>query len=374
MKRLTIFLSVVFVFLAVSPVLSAFAAGNDGGAKKPPSNVTITVVLPDSAAAPAPEATAAPTPEPVRMYPVDVRETVDGGVRQIIKTYELNPNESPDDIPRADFERSGWKYTLTDILRKETANMETREHTETVTLNTDAKEIEKILPLLSQTMEFKSEDGFIGVLTLDVASIKVETAGTKTSSYTMSVTREYPHLSANDTELVPKTVTDKGKTYNLVGVEWKVGNYSTVDYERVADYYNAVATYTATGSSTTVTGYITKAEYKGVLSKLAQGRAVYTAYFIGEEIRTPLEMTEPPKRAEKPAPEVTATPEPTATPAPAETPTDEPAATDEPEPPGNKDGQTKDVNVLYIVIPIVGAIAGVAYYVFKKRRGKTTDA
>ena len=384
MKRIAMFLSAVCVFLAVHPAFSAFAAANDGDAKKPSSNVTITVVLPDSTPTPTQEPTLAPTPEPVRMYPVDVRETSDGGVRQIIKTYELNPGENPDDIPRADFERSGWKYTLTDILRKETASMETREHTETVTLNTDAKEIEKILPLLSQTMEFKSEDGFIGVLALDVASIKVETAGTKTSSYTMSVTREYPHLSSNDTELVPKTVTDKGKTYNLVGVEWKVGNYSTVDYERVADYYNAVATYTATGSSTTVTGYVTTAEYKGVLSKLAQGRTVYTAYFIGEEIRTPLEMTEPPKRVEKPmpeaTPEVTAVPEPTATikptatPAPTETPIDDPAATDEPAPSDNSDGKTKDINVLYIAIPIVGAMAGIAYYIIKKRKGKTTDA
>jgi hypothetical protein len=250
--------------------------------------------------------------------------------------------------------------------------METRDHTETVTLNTDTKEIEKILPLLSQTMEFKSEDGFVGVLTLDVPSVKVETAGTKTTSYTMSVTREYPRLSTNDTELVPKTVTDKGKTYYLAGVEWKVGNYSTVDYERIADYYTAVATYTATGSSSKATGYITTAEYKGTLSKLIQGRTVYTAHFVGEEIRTPLEMTEPPKKIEStPAPEVAATPEMTKTPEPTETPelADEPVVTDEPAPSDN-DGKSKGVNVLYIVLPILGAAAGAAFSCFKKKKGE----
>jgi hypothetical protein len=372
MKRFIMLLGLVCVCLAASPAISAFAAEN-GGETKPPSNVTITVVMPESAATTAPEATSEPTPEPAGMYPVDVTETVDGAFRQIVKTYELNPDESPDDIPRTDFERSGFKYTLTDILRKESANMETRDHTETVTLNTDTKETPKILPLLSQTMEFKSEDGFVGVLTLDVPSVKVETAGTKTTSYTTSVTREYPRLSTNDTELVPKTVTDKGKTYYLAGVEWKVGNYSTVDYERIADYYTAVATYTATGSSTKVTGYITTAEYKGTLAKLAQGRPVYTAHFIGEEIRTPLEMTESPKRIEPtPTPthetaastEVTATPEPTGTP---ET-TGDTAAPEESAPYEN-DGESKEMNVLYAVLPILGAAVGIAFSHFKKKKG-----
>jgi hypothetical protein len=231
-----------------------------------------------------------------------------------------------------------------------------------------------------------------------VASIKVETAGTKTSSYTLSVTREYPHLSTNDTELVPKTVDEKGKTYNLAGVEWRVGNYSTVDYERIADYYTAVATYTATGSSTKVTGYVTTAEYKGVLSKLVQGGAVYTAYFLGEEIRTPLEMTEPPAAkpapdkvcanlTEHPAPEPTVepTPEPTLEP----TPTIEPANEPTPEPtatpaaaPSSESGGSQNT-ALYIVIALLSSLlslllAGGAFYLIKNRKGnnnyeETTD-
>jgi hypothetical protein len=259
--------------------------------------------------------------------------------------------------------------------------METREHNETVTLNTDAKEIEKILPLLSQTMEFTTVDGFVGILELDVASIKVETAGTRTSSYTMNITREYPHLSNNDSSLVPKTVTDKGKTYNLVGVEWKSTRVEVVDYVDVPTSYTAVATYSATGSSTVVTGYITTAEYKGTLSKLVQGSAVYTAYFIGEEIRTPLELTAPPTPVPTaqpmpspiPTPEPAPTPEPTETPMPTDTPDGEPS--DETVLPV-ADGccEKKDFNVLYIVIPLAVAVAGIAYYIFKKRKGKSDHA
>jgi hypothetical protein len=369
-KRIIIFLGAVCLALALTPAIGAFAAE---GEVKAPSNVTITVVIPDKDAAPTSEPAFETKAEPVppakigSVYPSDVTETREGGSWQIVKTYELGANENPAEIPREDFERSGWRFTLTDIIRKETANAETREHKEVITINTDTKELEKIMPLLSQTMEYKTEDGFVGVLTLDAASIKVETAGTKTSSHTLSVTREYPHLSTNDSELVPKTVTDKGKTYNLAGVEWKVGNYSTVDYERIPDYYTAVATYTATGSSTKVTGYITTAEYVGTLARMAQGKTVYTAYFEGTEIRTPLEMANRSEPTHSPAEKETdsesaETPETTVEPT--EQPAETPAAT-------SADNGGKSNNAaLYVIIAILASMLGIAAYLLK-RKGHT---
>jgi hypothetical protein len=211
MKKLIITIFSVCVLFAVGAT-TAFAAD---APEQPKKNVTITVVLPEPSANP--DIPAEPTPAPAvkpisNLYPSDVTETKDGNMWNITKTYELGASDNPAEIPRADFERGGYKFTLTDIIKKETANAETRDHKETITLNTDTKDLEKIMPLLSQTMEYKTEDGFVGLLTLDVASIKVETAGTKTTSYTLSVSREYPNLSTNDSELVPKTVTDKDKT------------------------------------------------------------------------------------------------------------------------------------------------------------------
>jgi hypothetical protein len=328
--------------------------------------------MPDPTGEPAPEVTSAPVP-PAKIssvYPSDVEETRDGSIWHIVKTYELGAVENPAEIPRGDFERNGFKFTLTDIIRKETANAETRDHKEVITINTDTKELEKIMPLLSQTMEYKADDGFVGLLTLDVGSIKVETAGTKTSSYTLSVTREYPHLSTNDSELVPKTVTDNGKTYNLAGVEWKVGNYSTVDYERIPDYYTAVATYTATGSSTKVTGYITTAEYNGTLAKMAQGKTIYIAYFEGTEIRTPLEMVNLPEPTAEPVTEptteaaetTTATTEPTTEPT--EQPTETPVAD-----PTNVDSESGNHSntALYVIIALLAMLLGGAAYLLKRK-------
>jgi hypothetical protein len=354
--------------------MTAFAA--DSGTT--PNNVTITVVMPETTPL---EAEAEPTPEPVTytptitLYPVDVAENFAGNRRQIVKTYELSPLENPADIPRADFERNGWLYSVTDILKRETANAETREHTETVTLNTDTKELEKIMTLLAPTMEYRTEDEFVGILALDVASIKVETAGTKTTTYEMKVTREYPHLSTNDTSLVPKTVTDNGKTYTLANVDWKVGNYSTVDYEQIPDYYDAVATYTATGSSTKVTGYVTTAQYVGTLAKLSEGKTVYTAYFEGTEIRTPLEITElpmtvtDPESADEPA-EIVPTPtdEPAdVTPEPTDEPTQEPHT-------GTSDKHTGGGTISNILIAVLAALCGALFYFYNKIRRNATYA
>jgi hypothetical protein len=182
---------------------------------------------------------------------------------------------------------------------------------------------------------------------------------------------------------VPKTVTENGKTYTLAGVEWKAGNYETIDYEQLPEYYTAVAAYTATGTSTKVTGYVVTAVYNGTLAKLAQGKTVYTAYFTGEEIRTPLEMTELSKLTEATTSEPTAEPTEnvaitatdttsatdtvTATAEPTETPAAE--ATETP----STDGETtKNNNALFVIIPIIAVLAGAAFY-FLKIKGRKSD-
>jgi hypothetical protein len=288
------------------------------------------------------------------------------------------------DIPQGSFERSGWTFTLTDIIRRESANAETRDHAETVTLDSQTNELAQILALLGNTMEYRAEDGFVGMLSLDVSSINVETAGTRTTSHTMTVTREYPNLSTRDTSLVPKTIVDRGTTYTLAGVDWRVGNYTTVDYERIPDYYNAVATYTATGSRTTVTGYTVTAEYSGSLARLSQGRTTYIAYFIGEEIRTPLEMVTP-----SPTPDPIETSDVESNSEPCDESADkngkdtidensdetsaDPIDESDAEPDDEtalEDSEEKRNGALLTVIAVAAAAAGGAYYYFKKRKGK----
>jgi hypothetical protein len=355
MKRIAIIPTALCVCLLMLPSFSAFAAEPQKQSEQL-KNVTITVVMPETQTEQIAEVEQIDEKDFTVLYPIDVTENDKGGYREIVKTYELSADEKPSDIPHSDFERGGYKYTLSDIIRKETATAETKPYKETVTLNTDSKELETILPLLEPIKEYKDDDGFVGVLSLDVGSIKVETAGTKTSSYEMKVTRQYPNLSSNDTSLVPKTVNDKGKTYTLASVDWRSGNNTAIDYSPLPEFYTAVATYTATGYSTRVTGYTTTAEYSGNLAKLSQGKTVYTAYFIGEEVRTPLEMVEETETSLS----IENSVETAETTASSSGKTDENAEITETE-------NTKSNSIFAVILPIFGLLAGVAWYFIKKK-------
>lgn len=283
MKR--VLLITVFTILVTAFSAAAYAAD---GAPPGDDGAFITVVIPDSKKAPPePEPDPVPAPAPERcLYPVSVRESLENGRREIIRTYELGAGEKPEDISRESFTRDGWLYELADITRQETASADAKEHKETVSIDTSTNETAAVLKLLAPTMEYQSEDGYTGVLELDISSIKVETAGTKSSSYTVKATREYPGLSSNDTSQIPKTIKDNGRTLTLLGIDWKTQNSAAVDYSRIAESYTGYATYTAAASKTTVTGYITTAEYNGTVSKILTGKPVYTAYFIGVPIVT----------------------------------------------------------------------------------------
>ncbi len=70
----------------------------------------------------------------------------------------------------------------------------------------------------------------------------------------LSATRTYPNLSDADLELIPKTITDGGKTLTLGAVEWSGGENG---------FYTATATYTGTSSTRSATGYTVTASYTG---------------------------------------------------------------------------------------------------------------
>ena len=227
------------------------------------------------------EPTSAPTPTTPPLYPFDVRGVEDGGTRWILKSYALANGESPDGISREAFERDGWRYELTDIVRQSNVSMDTKMHEETVTLESATNDVTEILKLLAPTLDYSSADGYEGVLELDIASVTIAEAGTQTSSFTANATREYPHLSANDTALVPKTITENGRTLTLADVTWRAAQTDTIDYDTLSSSYTAIATYTRVGTRVSVTGYEITAAYKGTIARLLTERETYTAYFAG---------------------------------------------------------------------------------------------
>jgi len=244
---------------------------------------------PDLAQAAAPPTAATPLPVtqgdmPKGLYPTDVQTVILDGARQIIKTYTLTAGQDPAGIPRDNFTRDGWRYELTDITEKRTNETDTKGHTETVEISTETKDLNEIIKLLAPTLDYQGEDGYCGLLALDLSSVSCEAAGYTNSSYTATSTREYPHLSNADTSLIPKAITDNGRTLTLDSVSWETQRYNNVDYEDIPESYRAVAQYSAKASRSVVTGYVTTAGYIGEVSRTAAGDTVYTVYFSGSEI------------------------------------------------------------------------------------------
>lgn len=210
-------------------------------------------------------------------YPVAVEQSEDGA--EIRKTYDLAPEEDPGGIPRSDFEQNGWHYTLTDLLKQETPEYQERQYSETVTVTSKKKDMESVLALLPQEKEFVTEDGLSGTLTLQLSTVRVETAGYGSSTKTVTTTRSYPNLESQDTQYIPKSIQDGGRTMTLQDISWQTANTANVDDFALGDRYTAVATYTGTATSSYVTSYNVSAEYSGTVSRIALDRVRYVAIF-----------------------------------------------------------------------------------------------
>lgn len=239
----------------------------------------------------APTALAAETAAPC--YPTSVTRSEDGG--EIRKVYDLSPEEDPAGIPRSDFEQDGFRYTLVDLLKQEAPAYEERSHTETVSLESKSRDMASVLALLPQEREFVTEDGLTGTLTLKLDTVQIETAGYGSATKEVSAKRSYPNLVGQDTQYIPKTIEEDGRTLTLQSVDWQTDNTAAMDGYAVGDRFTAVATYSGTATSSYVTGYTVTAEYAGTVSRINLNKVRYVAVYEG----TPL--TPAPVVPEQPA-------------------------------------------------------------------------
>ena len=226
-------------------------------------------------------------------YPTAIVRGDDG--TELKKIYDLSPEDDPAGIPRSDFRQDGFHYTLTDLLKQELPENESRQHTEHISVESAKKDMESVLALLPQEREFITEDGLMGTLTLRLDTVQVEPSGYGSSTREISTKRSYPNLAEQDTQYLPKTITENGKTLTLTDIQWQTDNTANLDGYAVADRYTAVATYTGSATSSYVKGYTVTADYAGTVSRIALNRVRYVAIFEG----TPIQPTEP---AETPAP------------------------------------------------------------------------
>lgn len=142
-----------------------------------------------------------------------------------------------------------------------------------------------VLALLPQEKEFVTDDGLTGTLSLRLDTVQVDVAGYGSSTKEVSATRTYPNLAGQDTQYIPKTIQDGGKTLTLQDVRWQTDNTASMDGYGVGDRYTAVATYTGSATSSYVTGYTVTADYTGTVSRIALNKTRYVAIFEGTPLR-----------------------------------------------------------------------------------------
>lgn len=220
-------------------------------------------------------------------YPSQVSYSMNNGIFEVRKTYELPVDQEPSMQAKQSFEQDGYSFTLTDLLRQELPEQQSKEYTETVTVSSESKELTAILPLLADTKAVTTEDGFTGMLKLDTGSITVKPAGYKNNSWTVSATRTYPNLSSMDLEYIPKTTTENGRTLNFSTVDWQTDNTENVDDDAIGDRFSAIVTYTGTASSRNVTSYTVTAQYSGEVEKVSLDKVQYVAVFHGTPLVVP---------------------------------------------------------------------------------------
>ena len=223
--------------------------------------LVVTLALPASAAS------ISDVANPESLYPVDIILDLDN--REIRKVYDLSPSTDPSTLPMAAFERDGLEYSCTDILREVIIGTETQPLTQTETVESKKKDLETLLSLLPQEREVTTEEGFTGTLRLDLDSIETEVSGYGSSKQAVTATRNYPNLSDADTQYLPKTIEDNGRSLTLSDVQWQTDNtYNADDYE-IGD------------------GYTTTADYVGDVHRTGVTMIRYTIIFTGKEIPEP---------------------------------------------------------------------------------------
>ena len=215
-------------------------------------------------------------------YPTAVTQSEDG--MELRKMYDLGPEDVPAGIPRSDFEQDGFHYTLVDVLKQELPEQESRQHTETVTLESKSKDMESVLALLPPEKEFVTEDGLSGTLSLQLETVNVEVAGYGSSTREVSATRTYPNLANQDTANIPKTIEEDGRILTLQDINWQTDNTASVGGYALGERYTAVATYTGSATSSYVKGYTVTADYTGTVSRIALNKTRYVAIFEGTPI------------------------------------------------------------------------------------------
>lgn len=209
------------------------------------------------------------------------------GQQRIVKTYVLSPEIDPEMLKEPPFDYDGFTYTWAYTTKEEQPFLDTKEVTQTVTVETTDDDLGDILAILAPNIPY--DDGkYTGELALDHTTLVTEAAGYTTKYGSVTETKVIGNLDRNDMSYIPATTIKNGRTLSLANVDWQVTGTALLGETLVPSQYQAVATYSASTSWKAATGYITTAEYHGEVTAEGIENITYTVVYTGTETQVPL--------------------------------------------------------------------------------------
>ncbi len=233
------------------------------------------------------------------LIPTKVDRQTINGVRYITKTYTTTTDIDPMSLIEEDFESGGYLFTNETFERIEHEELVKKVVTLDAKAESESNQLEDLIRLFSGTKPY-DQDGFTGELRLNVNSIYTEVAGYKTSSYTVSDTREYLGLMYPDPSYVAQSINKDGTTLPLVDIRFDVTATGLAGDSLVPTEYKAIGTYSQSFSKQVPTGYVARAIYEGEVTKTEVKEATYIITYVGAEIKSEeVELIEETKEIEE---------------------------------------------------------------------------
>ena len=203
----------------------------------------------------------------------------------LIKTYTVNKDEEQDFLSQIQKEYSDEEYNYK--LEKQDKSggdyTESKDIITTKTITLKTNNTQKILKEFPETIEY-SENDFNGEYVIDIDSLKVVTNYNGYTEYLVEDNKEYPNLSRNDLDFIPKEILKNGIKLDLLKVDWELQSTKMVgDYE-VADKYIAKCYYAGKIRKDNPYTYTVTATYKGIATKTIENPYQYTLTYSFEKI------------------------------------------------------------------------------------------
>lgn len=214
------------------------------------------------------------------------------GRQLIIKEFSLPPADNPEQLIEEPFEREGFAYAYSSIVKEEKPFESRMERSETLTVETESDDLSEILAVLDRTIDY-NDGAYSGTLRLDHTTLRTEATGYSTKSYTVSDFKTYEGLERNDPGFIPRTTVKNGVTLTLQNIEWAVQGTAVSGDDITVTKYSATASYSARSSYKAADSYVTTAVYTGEVVSSGIASTVYTVTYIGEPIPEPEEEPKP---------------------------------------------------------------------------------